>query len=89
MFTHILLFGMLILLSAAGGFAGHPEDTDKSRMQSMLSQVAYFLLLFVLLAFISVVIWLYISKYYAIQSRHIIVRHYINSDCCLCVTSGG
>jgi hypothetical protein len=88
MSTHVLLFGIIILLSAAGGFAGHPEDPDKSRMQSMLSKVAYFALLFVLLAFIHVVVWLYALKHHAIQSRHVIVRHYINLDCGLCVTSG-
>lgn len=60
--TRWLLLGAVILLSAAGGLINHPED---AKTQAILSKVAYFEFVFVLLALTGMAGWLYFGTHAA------------------------
>ncbi|KAB5522883.1 hypothetical protein GE09DRAFT_1293650 [Coniochaeta sp. 2T2.1] len=58
--TRWLLLGAVILLSAAGGLINHPEN---AKIQAVLSKVAYFEFVFVLLALMGMAAWLYLASH--------------------------
>lgn len=69
--TRWLLLGAVALLSTAGGLTGIPKMTNT---QSILSKVAYFEFIFVLLALIAMAAWLSLWRHDEIQDGQIIVR---------------
>ena len=68
--TRWLLLGAVILLSVSAGMVNKPQDANT---QSILSKVAYFEFLFVLLALSGMAIWLYIFNKQPIKDGQLIV----------------
>ena len=68
--TRWLLLGAVILLSVSAGMVNKPQD---AHTQSILSRVAYFEFLFVLLALNGMAIWLYIFNKQPIKDGQLIV----------------
>lgn len=68
--TRFLLLGAVILLAAAGGLYSHP---DQAHTQSVLSKVAYFEFVCVLLALLGMATWLYFWNHDRIKGGQIIV----------------
>lgn len=58
--TKLLLLGAVGLLSAAGALVSHPEDAD---IQGVISKVAYFAFVFVLVTLMGVGTWLYFGHH--------------------------
>ncbi|KAK7921503.1 hypothetical protein PG985_009525 [Apiospora marii] len=81
--THWLLLAAVALFSIAGGLTGHPEMAEA---QSILSKVAYFEFVFVLLALIAMAAWLNFGRGDRIPDGQIIyIQWLLTSSPFLCI----